>query len=315
MRKIAIVGFKGGIGKTTTCVNLGAGLARRGRRVLLIDTDMQANLSISLGIVNYKRSLADVLGRRIQAEECVLSARENLDLLPSSIALFKAQQSMVLEMAREEIFMELFAGLGDYDYQLLDCAPSVSLLTINAVAYVEEVFIPVSMEMLALAGQAGRCRELIPSAHVQVDVERVEPQGQGRLPPGEEEVRRHEELHDRRAEDEHRSAGELDDAEDDGKEGCGRETERGQLGGGSVKSGATPKAEQLPGPVPDEDSRDSQPENCRSHSCGSPLSGFPAGRQDRTTGFGPTLCHCSGLTLPRFFLPNPVSRPKGAGCT
>jgi chromosome partitioning protein len=109
MRKIAIVGFKGGIGKTTTCVNLGAALALRGHQVLLIDTDTQA-------------------------------------------ALFKAQQRMVLEMAREEIFEELFANLNSYDYQLLDCAPSVSLLTVNAMAYVDEVFIPVSMEMLALAG-------------------------------------------------------------------------------------------------------------------------------------------------------------------
>ena len=152
MRKIAIVGFKGGIGKTTTCVNLGAGLALRGHRVLLIDTDTQSNLSISLGIDGFKRSLADVLTRRVQAEECVLPARKSLYLLPSSIALFKAQQRMVLEMAREEIFVELFAGLDGYDYQLLDCAPSVSLLTVNAVAYAEEVFIPVSMEMLALAG-------------------------------------------------------------------------------------------------------------------------------------------------------------------
>jgi chromosome partitioning protein len=152
MRKIAIVGFKGGIGKTTTCVNLGAALALRGCRTLLIDTDTQANLSIALGINNYQKSLADVLTRRAQAEECVLPARKNLDLLPSSIALFKAQQRMVLEMAREEIFVELFIGLNGYDYQLLDCAPSVSLLTVNAVAYAEEVFIPVSMEMLALAG-------------------------------------------------------------------------------------------------------------------------------------------------------------------
>jgi chromosome partitioning protein len=152
MRKIAIVGFKGGIGKTTTAVSLGAGLARRGRRVLLIDTDTQANVSIALGINNIERSLADVLNRKVRAEECVLRARKNLDLLPSSIALFKAQQRMVLEMAREEIFVELFHGLNNYDYQILDCAPSVSLLTVNAVAYVEEVFIPVSMEMLALAG-------------------------------------------------------------------------------------------------------------------------------------------------------------------
>jgi chromosome partitioning protein len=152
MRKIAIVGFKGGIGKTTTCVNLGAALALRGRRTLLIDTDTQANVSIALGINKYEKSLADVLNRRVRAEECVLPARKNLDLLPSSIALFKAQQRMVLEMAREEIFGELFAGLNGYDYQLLDCAPSVSLLTVNAVAYAEEVFIPVSMELLALAG-------------------------------------------------------------------------------------------------------------------------------------------------------------------
>jgi len=152
MRKIAIVGFKGGIGKTTTCVNLGAALALRGRRILLIDTDTQANLSFALGINNYEKSLADVLTRRARAEDCVLSARKNLDLLPSSIALFKAQQRMVLEMAREEIFIELFVGLNGYDYQLLDCAPSVSLLTVNSLAYAEEVFIPVSMEMLALAG-------------------------------------------------------------------------------------------------------------------------------------------------------------------
>jgi len=152
MRKIAIVGFKGGIGKTTTCVNLGAGLARRGKRVLLVDTDTQANLSIALGLNSYKRSLSDVLSRKVPAQDCVIRARRNLHLLPSDIRLFKAQQRMVLEMGREEIFQELFSDLGDYDYQLLDCAPSVSLLTVNAVAYVEEVFIPVSMEMLALAG-------------------------------------------------------------------------------------------------------------------------------------------------------------------
>ena len=152
MRKIAIVGFKGGIGKTTTCVNLGAGLARRGKRVLLVDTDTQANLSIALGLNSYKRSLSDVLSRKVPAQDCIIRARRNLHLLPSDIRLFKAQQRMVLEMGREEIFQELFSDLGDYDYQLLDCAPSVSLLTVNAVAYVEEVFIPVSMEMLALAG-------------------------------------------------------------------------------------------------------------------------------------------------------------------
>ncbi len=151
MRKIAIVGFKGGIGKTTTCVNLGAALALRGHRVLLIDTDTQANVAVSLGINNHKKTLSHVLTRKAAAKECVIPARKNLDLLPSDINLFKAQQRMVLEMAREEIFEELFVGLADYEYQILDCAPSVTLLTVNALAYVDEVFIPVSMEMLALS--------------------------------------------------------------------------------------------------------------------------------------------------------------------
>jgi len=152
MRKIAIVGFKGGIGKTTTCVNLGAALALRGHRVLLIDTDTQANLAVSFGVTDYKKSLADVLVRKTKAEECVIPTRTNVDLIPSSLALFKAQQRMVLEMAREEIFTELFAGLQGYDYQIIDCAPSLSLLTINSIVYVDEVFIPVSMESLAVAG-------------------------------------------------------------------------------------------------------------------------------------------------------------------
>lgn len=152
MRKIAIVGFKGGIGKTTTCVNLGDALARQGNRVLLIDTDTQANLAISLGVKEYKKSLSDVLVRKATAEECILSTRKNLDLLPSSLGLFKAQQRMVLEMAREEIFEELFSGLDSYDYHLIDCAPSLSLLTVNSVVYVDEVFIPVSMELLATSG-------------------------------------------------------------------------------------------------------------------------------------------------------------------
>jgi chromosome partitioning protein len=152
MRKVAIVGFKGGIGKTTICVNLGAALALRGHRVLLIDTDTQANLSIALGLPEAAGSLSEVLIRKARARETIIPARDNLDVLPGSLGLFKAQQRMVLEMGSEQLFRELLAEVDGYDYQLLDCAPSISLLTVNAVAYAEEVFIPVSMEMLALAG-------------------------------------------------------------------------------------------------------------------------------------------------------------------
>ncbi|MBN1937277.1 MAG: ParA family protein [Anaerolineae bacterium] len=152
MRKIAIVGLKGGIGKTTTTINLGAALTLQKQRVLIIDTDTQANVSIALGLHDYKKSLAEVITRKARAQECIIPARKNLDVLPSSMALFKAQQRMVLEMGREEIFAEQLSELDGYDFQLLDCAPSVSLLTVNVVSYAEEVFIPVSMEMLALAG-------------------------------------------------------------------------------------------------------------------------------------------------------------------
>ncbi|MCB9078238.1 MAG: ParA family protein [Anaerolineaceae bacterium] len=152
MRKIAIVGFKGGIGKTTTCISLGAALALRGHKVLLLDTDTQANLTVALGLPQPKKSLADVLVKKAMPEEVILSARKNLDLLPSSLSLFKAQQRMVFEMAREEIFEEIFSNLTCYDYMVIDCAPSLSLLTVNSIVYADEIFIPVSMEMLALTG-------------------------------------------------------------------------------------------------------------------------------------------------------------------
>lgn len=152
MRRIAVLGFKGGIGKTTTCVNLGAALAQQGHRVLLVDSDAQANVSTALGVTETKNTLAELLGRQVKAEECVMPVRENLYLLPGSLELFKAQQRMVLEIAREELLKQLLVGLDAYDYILLDCAPSMSLLTINVWTYAEEAILPISMEALAVAG-------------------------------------------------------------------------------------------------------------------------------------------------------------------
>ncbi len=151
MRKIAIVGFKGGIGKTTTAVSLGAGLAQLGRKVLLVDTDTQANLGLCLGIPSPSPTLTEVLLRKALPEDAVVAARKNLDLLPSNLALFEAQQRMTMELARETILRDVLFPLQGYDYQILDCAPSLSLMTLNAVAHVDEVYIPVSMELLALA--------------------------------------------------------------------------------------------------------------------------------------------------------------------
>jgi chromosome partitioning protein len=152
VRKIAVVGFKGGIGKTTTCVNLGAALAHRGHRVLLVDTDTQANVGIALGIKDKEYTLTEVLTGQVPAQQAIVPARPNLDLLPSDISLFKAQQRLVLEMAREEFYLRAFEPIEGYEYHILDCAPSLTLLTVNALFYVEEVYVPVSMEVLALAG-------------------------------------------------------------------------------------------------------------------------------------------------------------------
>jgi chromosome partitioning protein len=153
-RIIGVLNFKGGTGKTTTVVNLAAGLALRGRRVLGVDLDPQGSLTTSLG-TEYSRSLYDLLTGQATVAECIVNVRDHLELLPSDSSLAQAEGTlwrMDDPRQRRTILAQKMQGVKSYDYILIDCSPSINLLNENAVHYVREVFVPVSMEYLALLG-------------------------------------------------------------------------------------------------------------------------------------------------------------------
>ncbi len=151
---IAFANQKGGVGKTTTAVNLGAYLARAGQHVLLVDCDPQANASSGLGRYAERGSLYDALQRGVTLTELVLPTDEpSLDLVPSSPDLAAAEIELVDLPRREYLLREALAPLRDrYDLVLLDCPPSLGLLTLNALTAADEVIIPVQCEYLALEG-------------------------------------------------------------------------------------------------------------------------------------------------------------------
>jgi chromosome partitioning protein len=156
-RIYALANQKGGVGKTTTAVNLGAYLAAAGERVLLVDVDPQANATSCLGVdrQGLSHSTYDVLLNGTPAEETILlSGHDGLELLPSTTALAGAEVELVGMIAREQRLYRALEPMADrYDYVLLDCPPSLGLLTINAlVAAKDGVLIPVQCEYLALEG-------------------------------------------------------------------------------------------------------------------------------------------------------------------
>ncbi len=152
----ALVNQKGGVGKTTTTINLGAYLAQLSRRVLLVDLDPQANATSCLGIDKrkVKVSIYDILLNNTKpADTILISPKLNLSLVPASPELAGADVELVNELARESRLKTRLAPLaGNYDYILIDCPPSLSLLTVNALVAAEAVLIPVQCEYLALEG-------------------------------------------------------------------------------------------------------------------------------------------------------------------
>jgi chromosome partitioning protein len=156
-RIYTLVNQKGGVGKTTTAINLGAYLAYFGQRVLLVDADPQANATSCLGIDKYhvKGGTYELLIEKGSASTLILhNPRLKLSLLPASLALAGAEVELVSELARESRLRKALAPLVDrYDYILIDCPPSLGLLTLNGlVAAQDGVIIPVQCEYLALEG-------------------------------------------------------------------------------------------------------------------------------------------------------------------
>lgn len=158
---VAVINQKGGVGKTTTTANLGAGLARLGQRVLLIDLDPQANLTSHLETESFDSlpTTYDLLRGDVPVESMVrASAVQGLSIIPGSGDLAAVELELAAEIGRETILRDRLAVLAGvepaYDFVLLDCAPSLGLLAINALTAADEVLVPIQAEFFALAGMA-----------------------------------------------------------------------------------------------------------------------------------------------------------------
>jgi chromosome partitioning protein len=156
-RVIAIANQKGGVGKTTTSLTLGAALVERGRSVLLVDLDPQGSLTMALGVDAEGNSLYEVLGATTSGTKTIRDITHQIAprffLAPSDISLSRSESGLMLRLGRESVLKRALDGCL-FDYVLIDCLPSLGILTINALVAADQVLIPTSCEYLALRGIA-----------------------------------------------------------------------------------------------------------------------------------------------------------------
>ena len=151
-KKLAVFNHKGGTGKTTTSVSIAAGLALKGYKVLLVDTDSQGNVGVSLG-VKAERTLYHVLVMGLKPQDVAVKVRENLDLLPSNETLAAAELYLAGRQNRDRILKDrLASAAAHYDVIILDCSPSLSLLNQNALVFADGILVPVACDFLSLVG-------------------------------------------------------------------------------------------------------------------------------------------------------------------
>jgi chromosome partitioning protein len=160
-RVIAVTNFKGGIGKTTTTVNVSAGLALKGARVLLVDVDPQGSLSISFGLDKPKRNLYHALVEGRRMEECMVTARPGLDLVAADESLLIAQQDLARRSDwSRSIELALRTVVRNYDFVFLDCSASLTVLNASALSCASDILVPTALEHLALQGLEQLCRTI-----------------------------------------------------------------------------------------------------------------------------------------------------------
>jgi len=151
MKKIVIANHKGGVGKTTSSINISAGLAKKGKNVLIIDADPQSNLTESFGIFDPVKDLYLSFSKGDPLP--IINVKKNLSIVPNSLNFSGIELEIAGRMPREIILKELMAGLDKtFDYCIIDCPPSLGLITLNALVAADEVYIPMEAEFLAYRG-------------------------------------------------------------------------------------------------------------------------------------------------------------------